>query len=57
MDDIRHLTEDGKTKTGKTNVDEYNKIDEEIRRESQTAKELMLTAQCEKIEELDAAHK
>ena len=41
----------------KSNVDEYNNLDAEIRRECQTAKELMLTAQCEKIEQLDAAHK
>ena len=42
----------------KTSVDEYNKLDAEIRRECQTAKELMLTAQCEKIEQMDvAAHK
>ena len=40
----------------KSSVDEYNKLDAEIRRECQTAKELMLTAQCEKIEQLDAAH-
>ena len=40
----------------KSNVDEYNKLDEEIRRECQPAKELMLTAQCEKIEQLEAAH-
>ena len=40
-----------------SNVDEYNKLDAEIRRECQTAKDLMLTAQCEKIESLDAAHK
>ena len=41
----------------KSNDDEYNKLDAEIRRECQTAKELMLTAQCEQIEQLDAAHK
>ena len=41
----------------KSNVDEYNKLDADIRRECQTAKELMLTAQCENIEQLDAAHK
>ena len=41
----------------KSNVDEYNKLDAEIRRECQTAKELMLTAQCKKIEQLDAAHR
>ena len=41
----------------KSSVDEYNKQDAEIRRECQTAKELMLTAQCEKIEQQDAAHK
>ena len=41
----------------KSNVDEYNKLDAEIRRECQTAKELMLTAQCEKIDQLDAPHK
>ena len=41
----------------KSNADEYNKLDAEIRRECQTAKELMLTAQCEKIEQLYAAHK
>ena len=41
----------------KSNVDEYSRLDEEIRRECQTAQELMLTAQCEKIEQLDAAHK
>ena len=41
----------------KSNVDEYNKLDAEIRRECQTAKELMLTAQCEKIKQLDATHK
>ena len=40
-----------------SNVDEYNKIDAEIRRECQTAKEKMLTAQCDKIEQTDAAHK
>ena len=41
----------------KSNVDEYNKIDEEIRRECQNGKDLMLTSQCEKIEQLDSAHK
>ena len=41
----------------KSNVDENNKLDAVIRRECQTAKELMFTAQCEKIEQLDAAHK
>ena len=41
----------------KSNADEYNKLDAEIRRECQTAKELMLTAQSEKIEQLDTAHK
>ena len=41
----------------KSNTDEYNKLDAEIRRECQTAKELMLTSQCEKIEQRDAAHK
>ena len=40
----------------KSNVDEYNKLDAEIR-ECQKAKELMLTAQCEKIKQLNAAHK
>ena len=40
-----------------SNVDEYNKLDSEIRRECQTANELMLTAQCEKIAQLDARHK
>ena len=44
-------------RVAKSNADEYNKLDAEIRRECQTAKELMLTAQCEKIEQLDAAHK
>ena len=39
------------------NIDEYNKLDVEIRRECQTEKEMMLTTQCEKIEQLDAAHK
>ena len=37
----------------KLNADEYNKLDAEIRRERQTANELMLTAQCEKIDQLD----
>ena len=41
----------------KSNVNECNKLDEEIRRECQTVKELMLTAKCEKIEHLDPAHK
>ena len=41
----------------KSSVGEYNKLDAEIRRECQTANELMLTAQCKKIEQLDAAHK
>ena len=41
----------------KSSVDEYNKLDAEIRRECQTVKELMHTAQCEKIEQLDTAHK
>ena len=49
MDDIRSLA--------KSNVDGYNKLDAEIRRECQTVKELMLPAQWEKIELLDAAHK
>ena len=41
----------------KSNPDEYNKLYAEIRRECQTAKELMLTAQCEKIEQLGVVHK
>ena len=44
-------------KLAKSNADEYNKLDAEIRRECQPAKELMLTAQCEKIEQMDATHK
>ena len=42
---------------GKLNVDEYNKRDEEIRSECQTEMELILTAQCEKVEQLNTAHK
>ena len=38
----------------KSNVGKYNKLDAEIKRECQTAKEMMLTAQCEKTEQLDA---
>ena len=41
----------------KSSAEECNKLDAEIRRECQTAKELILTAQCKKIEQLDAAHK
>ena len=41
----------------KSSVDEYNKLDAEIRRKCQTAMELMLTAQYDKIEQLDAPHK
>ncbi len=41
----------------KSNTDEYNKLDAEIRGECQAAKEMMLTEQCEKIEQLEAAHK
>ena len=41
----------------KSNADEYKQLDTEIRRECQIAKELMLTAQCEKIEQLDLTHK
>ena len=41
----------------KSNADEYIKICAEIRRECQTAKELMRNAQYEKSEQLDAAHK
>ena len=40
-----------------SNVVEYNKIDAEVRRECQTEKELILNAQCEKIEQLNATHK
>ena len=41
----------------KSNVDENYKLDAAIRRECQPEKEMMLTAQCEKFEQLDAAHK
>ena len=41
----------------KSNADKYNKLDAEIRRECQTENEMMLTAQYEKIEQLEAAHK
>ena len=50
MDDIRHFAE-------KSSVDEYNKLHVEIRRECETAKKPMLTAQCEKSKQLYAAHK
>ena len=44
-------------RSGKIPITMYPELDAEIRSECQTAKELMLTAQCEKIEQLDAAHK
>ena len=41
----------------KGNVDLYNLLDREIRQDFRTAKETMLTEQCQVIEQLDAAHK
>ena len=55
MIDIRQKME--RRRLAKSNADEYNNLDAEIRREYQTAKELMLTAQREKIEQLGSAHK
>ena len=55
MDDILQKME--RRRLAKSNVDEYNKLDAEIRKECHTAKELIITAQCEKIEQLDAVHK
>ena len=57
MVDVRILQKMERQRLAKSNVDEYNKLDVEIRRECQTEKELMLTAKCEKIEQLDASHK
>ena len=57
MDDIRHLQKIERRRLAKSNLDEYNKLDALIRRECHTVKELKLTAQCEKIEQLGAAHK
>ena len=50
MDDIKHHAEDERRNLAKSNVDEYNQLDAESRRECQTANELIPTAQCEKIE-------
>ena len=55
MDDILQNME--RRRLAKSNADEYNKPDAEIRRECQTEKEQMLTTQCEKFEQRDAAHK
>ena len=41
----------------KGNVAVYNLLDREIRQDCRTAKETMLTEQCQVIEQLDAAHK
>ena len=41
----------------KGNVAIYNFLDREIRQDCRTAKETMLTEQCQVIEQLDAAHK
>ena len=41
----------------KGNVALYNLLDREIRQDCRTAKETMLTEQCQVIEQLDAAHK
>ena len=41
----------------KSNVDEYNKIGNEIKSECQLVKDRILTELCENIEQLEAAHK
>ena len=41
----------------KWNVAHYNLLDREIRQDCRTAKETMLTEQCQAIEQLDTAHK
>ena len=41
----------------KRNVPLYNVLDREIRQDCRTAKETMLTEQCQVIEQLDATHK
>ena len=57
-DDCTDTTEDGAEATRyKGNVALYNLLDREIRQDCRTAKETMLTEQCQVIEQLDAAHK
>ena len=56
MDDINILQKMERRRLAKSNFNEYNKLNAEIRRGCQTAKELMLIAQCEKIEQLTAKH-
>ena len=57
MDDGTILQKMDQRRLAKGNVALYNLLDREIRQDYRTAKEKMLTEQCQVIEQLDAAHK
>ena len=47
----------GTRRKAKPNTEVYKQLDEEIKSECHAAKEIMLTEQCDSIEQLESAHK